>query len=88
MTYKQAIDWIEANKHLIGTEIEKGVVIGDIVAVPVDLKDREVFLRSYLFNLKSAVSAVPYTNGELEVWAIDTNRISRDNVLLHKKLAD
>lgn len=87
MSYEQAVDWIETNKHLIGKEIEKGMVIGDLVAVPVDSDDREAFLHSYIFNLNRDIITIPNTNGELEVWAIDTDRIRRNNVLLYKMIA-
>ena len=83
MTYKAALDWIETNKHLIGTELEKGMYIGDLVAVPVNSKNRESFLRAYVINRNSEVSIIPFIGDEMEVWAIDTN-----GVLLYKRLAD
>lgn len=86
MTYKQAEEWIEANKQLIGTETDKGMVIGDLVAVPVNASDQEEFLRSYVLGRQWKVSIIPFLNGEMEVWAIDTERITRDRVLLHKTM--
>lgn len=86
MTYKQAEEWIEANKQLIGTETEKGMVIGDLIAVPANASDQEVFLRSYVLSRQWEVSIIPFLNGEMEVWAIDTERITRDRVLLHKTM--
>lgn len=86
MTYKQAEEWIEANKQLIGTETEKGMVIGDLVAVPVNASDQEVFLRSYILSRQWEDSIIPFLNGEMEVWAIDTDCITRDRVLLHKTM--
>lgn len=86
MTYKQAEEWIEANKQLIGTETDKGMVIGDLVAVPVNASDQEEFLRSYVLGRQWKVSIIPFLSGEMEVWAIDTDRITRDRVLLHKTM--
>lgn len=87
MTYKQALEWIEANKQLIGTETEKGMKIGELVAVPVDPKDKEAFIRSYIFNKNNGITVLPYTNGELEVWAIDTDRLKPNGMLLYKQMA-
>ena len=86
MTYKQAKEWIEANKHLIGTETGKGMVIGDLIAVPANASDQGVFLRSYVLSRQWEVSIIPFLNGEMEVWAIDTERITIDSVLLHKTM--
>lgn len=72
MTYKEAFDWIEANKNLIGTKTEKDLLIGDLVAVPTNSHEREVFLRSYVINRNGLASIIPYVNSDLEVWAIDT----------------
>lgn len=88
MTYKQAKEWIDANKMLIGTETEKGMVIGDLVAVPVNANDQEKFLRSYILSKQWEVSIIPFLDGEMEVWAIDSDRITRDRVLLHKTMVD
>lgn len=88
MTYKQAKEWIEANKQLIGIETEKGMLIGDLVAVPVNASDQEVFLRSYVLSRQWEVSIMPFLNVEMEVWAIDTDCITRDRVFLHKTMVD
>lgn len=88
MTYKEALEWMEANKHLVGTETEKGMFIEELVAVPVNPSDRESFLRSYVLNRDSEVSVFPYVGDDMEVWAIDTNRLTPNGVLLFKKLAD
>lgn len=88
MTYKEALEWIETNKHLVGTETDKGMFIGELVAVPVNPSDRESFLRSYVRNRDSGVSVFPFVGDEMEVWAIDTNRLTQKGVLLFKRLAD
>ena len=67
MTYQAAIDWIEANKHLIGTETEKGMYIGDLVAVPVDSNNRESYLRSYILDRNPETSIIPFIGGDMEV---------------------
>ena len=88
MTYNEAFNWIEAKKHLIGTETEKGMLIGDLVAVPVDSSARESFLRAYVLNRNSEASIIPFIGDDMEVWAIDTNRLTPNGVLLYKRLAD
>lgn len=88
MTYKEALEWIEANKHLVGTKTEKGLFIGELVAVPINPGDRESFLRSYVLNRNSDISLFPFVGDDMEVWAIDTNRLTPNGVLLFKKLAD
>jgi len=87
MTYKEAFDWIKANKNLIGTKTEKDLLIGDLVAVPTNSHEREVFLRSYVINRNGVASIIPYVNSDLEVWAIDTFALETKNLLFYKKLA-
>ena len=86
MTYKEALEWIEANKNLIGTKTEKDMMIGDLVAVPVDTAHRDAFMRSYVLNRNKVASLMPYTNEELEVWAIDTYHMENSGVLFYKKM--
>ena len=88
MTHKEALEWIEANKHLIGTETEKGMFIGALVPVPVSPRERESFLREFVFNRHFETSTIPFIGDDLEVWAIDTNRITPNGVLLYKKVAE
>lgn len=88
MTYEKALEWIEANKKLIGTETEKGMYIGDLVAVPVNLTERENFLRTYVLNRGKNASIIPVRGDDFSVWGIDTNRLTPNGVLLYKILAD
>ena len=88
MTYKEAIDWIKANKNLIGTKTENDLLLGDLVAVPTNSNEQEVFLRSYVLNRNGVASIIPYVNSDLEVWAIDTYHLETSGVLFYKKLAD
>lgn len=87
MTYKEAFDWIEANKNLIGTNTEKDMLIGDLVAVPVDANHRDAFMRSYVLNRNKVSSLIPYVNEELVVWAIDTYHLETSGVLFYKQMA-
>ena len=88
MTYKEAFDRIEANKKLIGSKTDKNLLIDDLVAVPTNSHEREVFLRSYVINRNRVACIVPYVNSDLEVWAIDTFALETKNLLFYKKLAD
>ena len=88
MTYKEALERIEANKQLIGTETENGMFIGALVSVPVSSRERESFLREYVLNRHFETSTISFIGDDLEVWAIDTNRITPNGVLLYKKLAE
>ena len=86
MTYKEAFDWIEANKKLIGTKTEKDLLIGDLVAVPTNSHEREVFLRFYVINRNGVACIIPYVNSDLEIWAVDTFALETKNLLFYKKL--
>ena len=87
MTYKEAFDWIEANKKLIGTKTDKDMFISDLVAVPVNEVQRSAFLRTYVLTRNKVTSVIPYVKSDFEVWAIDTYILETRNVLLYKKLA-
>jgi len=88
MTYQAALEWIEGNKHLIGTVTEKGMYIGDLVAVPVSsTSDHEAFLKNYVLNRNADFSIMPFIGDDMEVWAIDTKRLTPNGVFLYKRLA-
>ena len=88
MTYKEAQEWIESNKHLIGTVSEKGVVYRDLVIVPSDDLEREGFLRNYILSYNNQEAIIPYIGSDLQVWAIDTDLIRTNNLLFYSKLAE
>lgn len=88
MTYKEALEWIEANKQLIGTKTEKDMLIGDLVAVPVNEAHRDAFMQSYVLNRNKITSLIPYVNEDLEIWAIDTYHMETSGVLFYKHMAD
>lgn len=87
MTYKEAFEWIETNKNLIGTKTDKDFLIGDLIAVPVNEGQQKTFLRTFVLTRNKFASVIPYANSEMEVWAIDTNILETRNVFLYKKLA-
>ena len=49
MTYSAALEWRKNNLHLIGTTDKKGFVVSDLIIVPANSQDRDIFLRNYLF---------------------------------------
>ena len=87
MTYKEATEWIEANKNLIGKVTEKGFVYRELVIVPADNKDREAFLRNYVLSYNNQAAIIPYMGGDLQVWGIDIDMIRKHNLLLYHVLA-
>ena len=64
------------------------MLIGALVAVPVNTPDRDAFMRAYVLNRHSDELVIPYTKGELEVWAIDAYHMETSGVLFYKKLAE
>ena len=86
MTYKEAFDWIEAHKNLIGTKTDKDMLICDLVAVPVNEVQRNAFLRTYVLTRNKVTSVIPFVKSNFEVWAIDTYLLETRNVFLYKKL--
>ena len=63
------------------------MLIGDLLAVPVNEVQRNAFLRTYVLTRNKVISVMPYANSEMEVWAVDTYILETRNVFLYKKLA-
>lgn len=87
MKYQEAIEWIEANKHLVGTKTEDNFSIGDLVVVPAKPEDQNSFLKAFVFNRNKESSLIPFIYGELEVWAIDTYHLETCGLLIYKQMA-
>lgn len=87
MNYSEAIQFIQNNSQLIGTTTERGLKIGKLIIVPVDEVKRNKFFSSYFQTNDENSSILPYMNEPLEVWAIDLEYLTRNNVLFYKKLS-
>lgn len=87
MNYSEAIQFIQNNSQLIGTTTERGLKIGKLIIVPVDEINRNQFFSSYFQTNDENSSILPYMNEPLEVWAIDLEYLTRNNVLFYKKLS-
>lgn len=86
MNYSEAIKFIQNNSQLIGTTTERGLKIGKLIIVPVDKVKRDKFFSSFFLTNDEISAIFPYTNDPLEVWAIDMEYLTRNNVLFYKRL--
>lgn len=87
MKYKEAIEFVKRHQELKGTVDEKGFLIGDIVIVPSDKNNRDLFLQNYAQNGGHVFCSFA-DDEEVEVWAIDTAYLEKANVLFYNKLTD
>ncbi len=88
MTYSAAIEWREKNLDLIGTTDKKGFVVSDLIIVPSNVEDRDVFFRNFLFSSYRDTAIVPYMNKEVQVWSVDLGRVETHNILFYNILAE
>ena len=88
MTYSAAIQWKNEHLQLIGTIDKKGFVVSDLILVPSNPQDRDVYLQSYLFAGRDESAIQPYTNQEFQVWSVDLDRLESHNILFYNILAE
>lgn len=88
MYYQDAIDLKEQMKNLIGTIDEKGFYIDDLVIVPKDQTLQQEFWRRYMLSMDAETAILPYTNVNLDVWAIDKYHLQEAGVLFFSSLSD
>lgn len=86
MNYSDAIKFREDNESLIGTTTDKGLKIGKLMIVPSDEESRRKFFSSYFYIGNEDEAIIPFVNSPVEVWAIDTEFLNKNNVLFYKKL--
>lgn len=87
MTYLEALNFIKENADIVGTTTDRGLKIGKLIVVPSDGDNREKFFSTYFFSDDAESAILPYKNYPVEVWAIDLEYLSRNNVLFYKKMA-
>lgn len=86
MTYIEALKWKTANLGLIGSVDKKGFVVSDLMIVPADPKERNVFLQTYLFTENKDLAFAPYTSRDMQVWAVDLSRLESHGILFYDVL--
>ena len=86
MDYSEAIKYRNENENLIGTKTDKGLKIGQLLIVPADDEDRRKFFSSYFFIGDENEAIRPFVGSPVEVWAIDTEFLNKNNVLFYDKL--
>ena len=85
MTYQEACDLIEKNKHLIGTKDSKGFTIGKFLILPSDESKQRTFLEQYILQRNEDTLILSYIYDDLEVWAIDIEYLNLYGVLFYEK---
>lgn len=88
MTYSAAVQWRQENLSLIGTTDKKGFVVSDLIIVPANAQERDVFLRNYLFTGQRETAILPYINKDVQVWSVDLGRVETHNILFYNILAE
>ena len=86
MDYSEAIKFRNDKECLIGTKTDKGLKIGQLLIVPADEGDRRKFFSSYFFIGDENEAIRPFVGSPVEVWAIDTEFLNKNNVLFYDKL--
>lgn len=88
MTYSEAKQWREDHQGLIGTVDVKGFIVSDLIIVPVNSQDRDVFLRQYLYSDNKDFAIEPYMHNDVQVWSVDLGRLESHNILFYNILAE
>ena len=86
MDYSEAIKFRNDKECLIGTKTDKGLKIGQLLILPADEGDRRKFFSSYFFIGDEDEAIRPFVGSPVEVWAIDTEFLNKNNVLFYDKL--
>lgn len=84
MKFLEAVELASKKSNLIGTSTDNGGTIDDIIIVPTDRLEQEIFIRNYLISFDAQQSIVPYMNSDVQVLAvIDKKRIREQNIFLY-----
>ena len=86
MNYQEAKELKEKSLSLVGTETEKGTIVGAILIAPLDEDKRNDFMGKYLFYNDENIAISQYLNDELCVLAIDIEHLVKHGVLFYKEL--
>lgn len=88
MTYQDALKVVNNKGHLIGTSDDDQFIIGDIAIIPANEIDRNNFFKNYVITQNWRTSIIPYLDGQMMVWAIDTYHLNKDNILFYKDISN
>ncbi len=88
MTYDAALYWRNEHLDLIGTKDNKGFVVSELLIVPSNPKDRDMFLKNYFFSEQNESAILPYVSDGVQVWSIDLGQLKSNNILFYKVLAE
>ena len=86
MTYKEARELKTKSMSLIGTEDEKGFIVGDILILPTDENKRKEFLLCYITNEDAEYCIAPYMDCDVQVIAVDTTKLKKENILFYNTI--
>lgn len=87
MTYAEALQWKEKHENLVGSTDGKDFVVTELVIVPSDPKNQEIFLRNYLLSKNKEKTILPYLPGDVQVWAVDWRLLDKQGFSLYRVLA-
>jgi len=83
MEYNKAIELIKKNNHLIGKKYA-GAIIDEIIPVPSNPEMNELFRFKYKQTLDWQNSILPFTNLDVNLFAIfEKNRMSMGGLLVY-----
>ena len=88
MNFQEALELIERKKDILGSTTEKGVTIDLILVVPTDSEQREAFVQILMLTRSPQQAILPFTNGDVEVWATSSNCLYNQNILFYKVLTE
>lgn len=88
MTFPEALQLIERKKSIVGTTTEKGLLIDLILVVPTDEQKKKEFVVRLLSTRNPQQSIVPYINGDVEVWATNSDYLYKQNLMIYDVVTD
>lgn len=86
MTYEEAIKLRNEKLNLIGSTDEKGFTIGEIIILPTDEREQDLFFKQYLYSWDNDTAVFPFRQSDLQVWAVDTDYFKKASILFYNKL--
>jgi hypothetical protein len=86
MDYQSAKEIVQKNNHLIGKTIIGGK-IDELIIYPTNESSYDDFFKSYIRTQNAEASVQPYTNEDVEIYAIiDKSRINANGIIAHSSL--
>lgn len=82
MNFNKALEVINKNNHLIGSDY-KGSTLDEFIILPTDLAFRDIVTQQYVANRNAQQAIAPYINQDVEVFCVfDVGKINANGVLL------